>query len=597
MNNEIRSKSLKSAVARKSSQRRASPKRALPKGKVSPKRKSMSKSSKTARVSVQSIVTSQRKSVSKSPVSSRSKIRAIKLHDHQVENAHRSIDILLKNRFFVSTAPTGSGKTIIALYIAKHFNFDIVVICPVIIIQKWIDEAAMYGVKIKHIISYESLRGTKDRQPKHGLLQRFDSYSPTGIRHTSFKPTEKWIEEVNKGIFVICDEAHNVRNTSAQYRACTALLSPIIDFDTQSRFALMTRTFFDSVKQCINIMRLIGYIKSAKLAIKSKQRGLQLLGAQELIDVCYNMDAETTEEITSDSRMYSDIESLAYRLCTEVVKPNTFDSMPDIKYNGQENDVKNGWYNITEPFRSDLIKHIHAFEVALHINSAEIKIDKDEELKATKGIFEIINSLLHKIEYAKIYDFCRIATQTLNNVAGSKVVLSLNYTDCITQAYKYLTEAGFNCLILNGDVKGSDRPAVLDKFQAHSQTYRVIIMNTQIAVGIDLHDKYGDEPRFMYISPNYKMMNIIQALGRIYRDGIKSTATSRLFYGIGASESPIIAALLRKSKIWQSTLEGDFRYNAALPQNYANEYEGEEEKRVIKYTAAKRLRPIVRVKA
>src|SRR5207244_688320 len=104
----------------------------------------------------------------------------------------------------------GSGKTYIVLWLAKQFGFRLLIICPVIMISVWKDVAMEYGITTIDVISYQTLRSQKNHQPKHGFLDRHDNISVGGIRQVNFSPTQTYLNLVNEGIMLICDEIQNI---------------------------------------------------------------------------------------------------------------------------------------------------------------------------------------------------------------------------------------------------------------------------------------------------------------------------------------------------------------------------------------------------
>ena len=79
----------------------------------------------------------------------------------------------------------------------------------------------------------------------------------------------------------------------------------------------------------------------------------------------------------------------------------------------------------------------------------------------------------------------------------------------------------------------------------------------------------------MLISPSYKLLEIIQAASRIYRDGTMSDAFVRIFYGkdtLGV-ESGILQALARKTSVLKGVIDEHLNNYLLLPGEYPNEQE------------------------
>ena len=193
--------------------------------------------------------------------------KTLKLQPHQVEHFERIKNILLKNHCYIDLSETGLGKTYIVMAIAMTFGFRLLVICPVIMISVWKKIAEEYGVSFikinterkddaeDGILSYESLRSTKNHQPKHGLLSR--SEDANGV--SNFSATEKFTQIAKEGIFVVFDEVQKIKNSSDQYKACKTIAETCLEVGNQTRFALLSAMPVDKEIQIINIASSYSY--------------------------------------------------------------------------------------------------------------------------------------------------------------------------------------------------------------------------------------------------------------------------------------------------------------------------------------------------
>jgi hypothetical protein len=110
----------------------------------------------------------------------------------------------------------------------------------------------------------------------------------------------------------------------------------------------------------------------------------------------------------------------------------------------------------------------------------------------------------------------------------------------------------YNAMILNGDiVQNSERDKIIERFQRDDNKYRVLISNPKVGgVGIDLDDKTGKHPRYMYIAPSYMFIDQFQGTGRIHRKDTKSKATIRFVYSREFPwENGILDSMANKSKV------------------------------------------------
>lgn len=496
-------------------------------------------------------------------------IKELVLRPWQTEWAERAHNILLRNHGYIDTSRMGSGKTYVTLWLAKQFGFRLLIVCPVIMIDVWKTTAAEHGIHVIDIISYQSLRSQKNRQPKHGYLDRHDNITEGGTRQVMFTPSRAYQDLVDQGIMVVFDEIQNIKNNSAQYKACNALLQPIISVGGRSRFGLLSGTPFDKEEHAVNLLKLIGYIRAHRLYNYVREtRQLVLEGMQELIDACHFINAAETDRVLGEiPPLKGKMNHLCYTLYTRVIKASISGAMPAPTTIRGQFDVKNGFYNMTAGRAEQLRAAIDELADAVRFNeragTAEIRAD---------NIGAVTTALVH-IENAKVDDFARVATGILVTDIRNKVIISVNYTSTIDEIKNLLIM--YDPLILNGKIPAARRAALVRLFNQNPNR-RVLIMNTAVGgVGISLHDTTGNSPRFMLMSPSYKILDITQAAGRIYRDGTLSDATVRMFYGRGAGgmETNILTAMARKTQVLRGLLEDNITRDLILPGDYLPFYE------------------------
>jgi hypothetical protein len=254
---------------------------------------------------------------------------------------------------------------------------------------------------------------------------------------------------------------------------------------------------------------------------------------------------------------------LCHRLYVQVVKTYIVGAMPDPVIEGSTFDVKNGYYAMSTP--RELQEQIEELARAARFDErtgrSEIRDDN----------IGLLTPALVRVENAKIPDFARVATAMLLADPRIKVIISVNYTSTITGLAELLHE--FEPLILNGKTLVSKRQGLVWQFN-NDPGSRLLIMNTAVGgTGIGLHDRIGDSPRCMLISPTYKLIDLIQAIFRIWRDGCQSNAMVRIFYGreSGTREIQIHRSLAAKGR----TLEGSRADVAGSQMRLPGDFESE----------------------
>ena len=240
---------------------------------------------------------------------------------------------------------------------------------------------------------------------------------------------------------------------------------------------------------------------------------------------------------------------------------------PDIK--GVELDLKNAEYRVTdfsdnevlrlaitlvneifERFRkSSRFKPEDEIDQSQNQKLIELKEKKKEEIQKK---FEVIINQLKVIENAKMRLFIKLAKQRLEENPHNKVALFVNYTSSIEGLVKDLEE--YNPLVLNGSVQKEDRQPIIDKFQEANQKYRILIGNIRVcSSGLDLDDKTGKFPRYVFANPNLNILDLQQLPYRFLRMNTKSSTVFRFVYVKNHLELGLLNNLKRKAKVMKET--------------------------------------------
>jgi len=480
------------------------------------------------------------------------------LTEKQFKHSIRLYDILSENICGFDMSPPGEGKTFVSSYIRELMNFEhCVVICPAKMEGKW-NRMRDYGVRIDKVISFQSLRSIKGKQPKHGLLNRLDISDTT----LEFETTEECRKLIIEGCFFIFDECQNIKNISNQFEACKTLSSQIIETGGKSRFLLISGTPIDTEEHSINMMRMLGFIKTSKLFTYYKiSNRIEFLGAQELINFSLIFDKEATEKIIREYTFdKNNIVHFCYLLFQKVIKKKITSYMP-ATHNEISLDCKNGYYFLPDDEALYLIDGIDQ----LHNASKYVESTNAVNKSNLGGIIKALTV----IERAKVKLFAKQTRKELISNPNCKVVIACNYKATIADLSELLSD--YNPLILCGDVDKKLQDKRIESFQEFNLDYRLIICNLQVcSTGIDLDDKHGEFPRICFASPKYNISEMHQLTGRFLRMNTKSSAKLRFVYGIvGKKETSILNALAKKTEVMRETLE----YHAHFPGDYKDEVE------------------------
>lgn len=484
----------------------------------------------------------------------------------QVPHVQRLLCILQKNHVAFDMSMMGSGKTYTTTELAKLAGFKhVVVICPATVESKWCD-MIKYGLNLFKVISYQSLRGRKGCKTNHELLVRHD-YTDNDEEKCSFTTSDLFDKIVAEGTLFVFDEAQNIKNRNDQWQACKTISTYLLKYGPNSRFILLSGTPIDKEEHAINLMYMMGFIRSPKLYNHNKsENNLRLIGAQELIDYCKFINHDKTLEFLRYNRISeSNVRSVCYQLFQQIVKTYITSSMSPHK-NTQGICCKNGYFNIKE--EHDKLRLIEGINM---LHSASRYDDKTGTVSVDKDNLGSISRALMKIEEAKISTFARITQELLIGIPNCKIGIFVNYSSSIKRLEELLSD--YSPLLLHGSVPKKDRHSIIKKFQEPNLSHRIIISNLQVgSTGIDLDDKTGLFPRVGLGSPNYVIQNLHQLTFRFLRQDTMSRATFRFVYGkCGRKETSILNALARKSKVMKETLgehvDSDIKFPGEYPED------------------------------
>lgn len=143
----------------------------------------------------------------------------------------------------------------------------------------------------------------------------------------------------------------------------------------------------------------------------------------------------------------------------------------------------------------------------------------------------------HAVERLMVPAVCDVAKRELSE--GRSVALFCNFTDT-----REAIQRGLNAsLSIHGQQTPSQRLYARNQFQSDRE--RVIVCNTSAGgVSVSLHDIRGDYPRTAIIMPSTKIIDLIQATGRVHRANGKTDSRQYIPYVAGG----LMEGMVRKMR-------------------------------------------------
>lgn len=484
------------------------------------------------------------------------------LIEHQKEHVQRVVDILSKCKSIIDLSLMGRGKTYTTSYAATVLKCIMFVVCPASVEPKWKEMRTKYNAPVWKVISYESLRGVKGKQPNHDFLIRTDKKSHKGI-FTNFTASSslKYIADKYNVMFVF-DEVQKTKNASATAKACIALASYAYT-TKKSKVILLSGTPLDKEKQCVNMLRMMGLVTSGTLCYTDSYTGIiRQVGFKKLYQTCKTMEP-TIMNILEDEyslKKSSNYPKIAYQMLIQIILKNLSSKMSD-DLKTKQLSINNRYFKCTDREKIELTRCIRSMDP--YFNE-----DRTVMIQQDINAFGAIQKALFKIELIKVDIILRNTISVLLNNPKTKICIMLNFTEPLTKLAEAL--GNYYPVIVNGKVPKEKRIEILSKFQEDSDECRLVIANMDVlSTGVDLDDKFGDRPRYVFASPNYKTMIIQQMTYRFLRVDTKSDTTIDFVYGdCNAEESSILGCLSKKACVMRDASKDSNNDRVMYPDQY-----------------------------
>ena len=430
------------------------------------------------------------------------------LLEPQVPHALTLLNSLYLNGIACDLSETGVGKTYCAAWIAKQFNAPLVVICPKSVIGTWEKVLGIFGVKAKVMTNFEKLM--------RGGTPHVSFREPKVDPKTGKTIEDKWryqqVEvKLPAGALVIVDEAHRCKGT-------TSLNAGLLIALKRQGYKVLTL----SATQATNPteMRAFGYAANLHDLYHWKMwcldHGAEDVGKWGTLSFD-NENEQSQKKMSKCHDNLFDLQNVASRLTREMMG-SLF----------PENHVVAEAYDLGE--NSPKIQKVY--------DEMEWELDALEE--GTQGysehVFAVIMKARRRAEMLKIPLMQEMVEDLYDE--GKSVVVFLNFTESIEalsdrllKNKKLAGKIGY----VYGEAKFKDRAQDIADFNADKK--RILLCNLKSGgVSVSYHDLIGKHARAALISPSFSAVDMLQALGRIHRQGGLTKCYQRILYAAGCIE-------------------------------------------------------------
>ena len=497
------------------------------------------------------------------------RMKNVSLLPHQVAHVARLMDIFTTEKSAMDFSCMGLGKTYTSTECAIRLGLtNLFVVCPLAMESKWKEVAKMHGITNVVVTSFASLRSVSGCQPKHGYLKRVsvdskDSKMQDGTpkKVEEFEVTEKFLDLAERrGVMMVIDEVHNLKNSSEQFKACKILTDIINNSESgKSRCILLSGTPIDKEEQTIKMLRLLGIYT---------RKEMSLLGVSEYVAKLSTKDRERVISVVKETpaKINAELVRLCHVLFREIVCNHWVSTMPNPR---EVIDCKNGYYKLEERDSRFLEFYIGQLHSSSGFTTMTGAANGEGIVVVESGKLGAISKSLEGIEQSKVPLFERLVRETLASNPRCKVVVGMNFVQrtllSLADRLKDLSPG-----IIIGDTSRARRDELIKSFQEPNTKCRLLIANIKcLSTGVDLDDKVGDFPRYVFASPNYTIVDLHQFSRRFIRTNTIGIPVFRFVYGACArKEHSIINALARKTAVLQDILVEQTSAGIKFPGEY-----------------------------
>lgn len=475
---------------------------------------------------------------------------------HQVSNAIHLCNTLVAEGAAIDGGDTGTGKTYEIMAVARHRNEAPLVICPKSVRSSWQRVAAYLGGAV-HVVNYEALKGKNEwgeMTSPEGYHEAAQDYRELKARVTEFRARLMTVETRLNQPELTQEERRTIREEALPgdlhsllaredraKRAFKALKRhrvfkwkqldiPFIVFDEGQRCkapdSLNAKIMIAAKRQ--NFPVIIASATAAQTPLEMKALGY-VLGLHKGTDFwqwcqrngCKPSSFGGFRFVGGDPTMLKIHHQIYPRFGCRTRREDV-PGFPESQITAELYDL-DGHEKIDE-----LYAEMADSLAALKLKSAA---DLDLEHPLTRML-----RARQRVELIKVPLFFELAEDAI--VEGMSVAIFVNFDETIKELYQRFSEANIPFGQIVGGQTEEERDLHIARFQ--DGRARAELCNLKAGgVGVSLHDLDGKHPRLALISPTFSALDLVQVLGRVWRQGGKSKSIQRIVLAANTVEQHI----------------------------------------------------------
>ncbi len=400
-----------------------------------------------------------------------------KLFPYQILHLFNMITAIKNNDCVIDGSTTGLGKTYTSAALCSQLNYKPIIICTKTMMSTWKRVLEYFNVDYIMIVNYETIRTGKYYDANNNKVDcPYITKEKNGFKwNLDLLPSSNKHKNIP---IIIFDEVHRCRNSKS-----------------------LNGKLLLSCKKIKNIMI------SATLCDKNKDFGIfgVMLGFYRNV----GQGKSWMEAIIRENK--------------NQISKNKVNMLH--KYLFPEKGSKMSIEDMGNDFPKNIVS-FDCFDVDIDdmtkINNYYTKIKKNNDISKLSEIIkmrEFTENIKSDIFIDLMMDY---------RDQGKSIVLFVNFVSTFDIICTYLDKENVAYSKICGNQTIEDRETQINNFQSNDVDI-IVCMIQAGGTSLSLHD-INDKPRVSIISPSFSRIELLQALGRIYRAGTKSLCLQRVIY-------------------------------------------------------------------
>lgn len=423
----------------------------------------------------------------------------------QVDHVRKLVDSLYINGFALDMSETGTGKSYAAAAVARELNRPVVLICPKAVIPQWTKILKLFNINPIVSINYELIgRGNTKWMKWKKLPDLTVPWKPDVL-------DERPEFNFPRNALVILDEGHKCKGVHSSNSAMMISLA-----DQGYKVLVASATLATTPME----MKAIGFLsqlhKLYNFTDFCRTHGAEWVGRWGALQINLNSPEAIAGMRSLNTYLFNE------RQCASRLTVDDFGALfPES-------------HIVAEAY--DLGSNTPKVQAVYDEMEAELAKLDERAQGYSEHIFAIMMEARRKAELCKVPLFVEMLEDLYDE--GKSVVLFLNFEDSVNAVVHRLEKGKkFKNQIsyIIGGQHHKTRQRDIDDFNADKK--RVMVANIKAGgVGISLHDLNGNHPRASIVSPNFSAFELVQALGRVWRQGGKTKSYQNIVFAAGTIE-------------------------------------------------------------